>query len=115
MGIPEELSESARIDGLNEFGIYSKIMLPLSKSALSALGIYTTVFVWNDFLGPMIYLTSQKNLTIQLGIRMFITTYNQSFALIMAAAVCSMIPIVIVFLSAQKFFIEGIAMTGLKG
>jgi multiple sugar transport system permease protein len=115
LSVPEELSESARLDGLSEFGIYARIMLPLSKPALSALGIFTAVFVWNDFLGPLIYLTAERNKTITLGIRMFITTYNQSFALIMAAAVCSMIPIVAFFLSAQRFFIEGIAMTGLKG
>lgn len=115
MSIPEELSESARIDGLNEFGIFMKIILPLSKPALSALGIFTAVGTWNDFLGPLIYLQSQKNWTIQLGIRMFMSDYNQDFALIMTSAVCSMIPIVIIFLSAQKFFIEGIAMTGLKG
>lgn len=115
MSIPEELSESARIDGLSELGIYGKIILPLAKPALTSLGIFTAVFVWNDFLGPLIYLTSQKNLTIQLGIRLFLSDYNQSFALIMAAAVCSMLPIVIVFLIAQRFLIEGIATTGIKG
>ncbi len=115
MSIPEELSESARIDGLGELGIYAKIILPLAKPALTSLGIFTAVFVWNDFLGPLIYLTSQKNLTIQLGIRLFLSDYNQSFALIMAAAVCSMIPIVLVFLTAQRFLIEGIATTGIKG
>lgn len=115
MSIPEELSESARIDGLGELGIYAKIILPLAKPALTSLGIFTAVFVWNDFLGPLIYLTSQKNLTIQLGIRLFLSDYNQSFALIMAAAVCSMIPIVLAFLIAQRFLIEGIATTGIKG
>lgn len=115
MSIPEELSESARIDGLGELGIYAKIILPLAKPALTSLGIFTAVFVWNDFLGPLIYLTSQKNLTIQLGIRLFLSDYNQSFALIMAAAVCSMIPVVLIFLIAQRFLIEGIATTGIKG
>lgn len=115
MSIPEELSESARIDGLSEFGIYLKIILPLSKPALTSLGIFTAVFVWNDFLGPLIYLVSPEKLTIQLGIRAFLNDYNQSFALIMASAVCAMLPIVIVFLAAQRFFIEGIATTGLKG
>ncbi|MCX7708359.1 MAG: carbohydrate ABC transporter permease [Clostridia bacterium] len=115
MSIPEELSESARIDGLNEFGIYRRIILPLSKPALASLGIFTTVMIWNDFLGPLIYFTSEKNKTIQLGITLFMNSYGTDFALIMAAAVCSMLPILIVFFSAQKFFIEGIATTGLKG
>lgn len=115
LSIPEELSESARIDGLSEYGIYARIILPLSKPALATLTIFTFVNVWNDFMGPLIYLSSTKKKTIQLGLRMFISQYNAEYALIMAAAVCSIIPVVIVFLFAQRYFIEGIATTGLKG
>lgn len=115
LGIPEELSESARIDGLSEYGIYLKIILPLSKSALATLCIFTFVNTWNDFIGPLIYLSSTKIKTIQLGLRMFISQYGAEYSLIMAGAVCSIIPIVIVFLFTQKYFIEGIATTGLKG
>lgn len=115
LSIPEELSESARIDGLNEYGIYARIILPLSKPALATLTIFTFVNVWNDFMGPLIYLSSTKKKTIQLGLRMFISQYNAEYALIMAAAVCSIVPVVIVFLFAQRYFIEGIATTGLKG
>lgn len=115
MGIPEGLSESARIDGLSEFGIYSRIILPLSKPALASLCIFQFVFVWNDFLGPLIYLTSDSKKTIQLGIRKFITEYSASYELIMAASVCSLIPVLIIFFGAQRFFIEGIATTGIKG
>lgn len=115
MGIPNELSESARIDGLSEFGIYSKIILPLSKPALSSLAIFQFVFVWNDFLGPLIYLTSDKNKTIQLGIRKFITQYGVEYGLIMAASVCALIPVVFIFIFFQKYFIQGIITTGLKG
>lgn len=115
MGIPEELSESARIDGLSEYGIYSRIILPLSKPALATLCIFTFVNTWNDFMGPLIYLSSTKNKTIQLGLRMFITQYNAEYANIMAAAVCSLVPVLIVFLLTQRYFIEGIATTGLKG
>lgn len=115
MGIPEELSESARIDGLSEYGIYSRIILPLSKPALATLCIFTFVNTWNDYMGPLIYLSSTKNKTIQLGLRMFITQYNAEYANIMAAAVCSLVPILIVFLFTQRYFIEGIATTGLKG
>ena len=90
-------------------------MLPLSKPALASLTIFTFVFVWNDFLGPLIYLHSGDLRTIQLGIRMFISQYSAEYALIMAASVCSLIPVLIVFLACQKYFVEGISLTGLKG
>jgi len=115
LSIPEELSEAARIDGLGEYGIYLKIILPLSKPALATLTIFTSVTVWNDFMGPLIYLTSTNLKTIQLGLRMFISQYDAEYSLIMAASVVSMIPIVIIFIFTQKYFIEGIATTGLKG
>lgn len=115
MGIPNELCESARMDGLKEFGIYSKIMLPLSKPVLSTLGIFQFAFVWNDFLGPLIYLTSDKMKTIQLGISMFYTQFGVEYGLIMAASVCALIPVVIIYIFFQKFLIQGIATTGLKG
>jgi multiple sugar transport system permease protein len=115
VSIPEELSEAARIDGLSEYGIYFKIMLPLSKPALATLTIFTFVNTWNDFMGPMLYLNSTKLKTIQLGLRMFISQYDAEYSLIMAASVASVIPIIAVFLFTQKFFIEGIATSGLKG
>lgn len=113
--IPDELCEAARIDGMNEYQIYGKIMLPLSKPALSTLVIFTFVGTWNDFLGPLIYLTSEKKKTIQIGLRMFIGQYSSDYGLIMAASVISLIPVLIVFLSLQKYFVEGIASTGIKG
>jgi len=113
--IPDELCEAARIDGMSEYQIYGKIMLPLSKPALSTLVIFTFVNTWNDFLGPLIYLTSEKKKTIQIGLRMFIGQYSSDYGLIMAASVISLIPVLIVFLSLQKYFIEGIAATGIKG
>jgi multiple sugar transport system permease protein len=115
LNVPNELLEAARIDGLSEFGIYRTIMLPLSRPALATLTILTFVFVWNDFLGPLIYLHSPKLRTIQLGIRMFISQYSADYALIMAASVCSLVPVVIIFLAAQKYFVEGISFSGLKG
>lgn len=113
--IPDELCEAARIDGMNEYQIYGKIMLPLSKPALSTLVIFTFVGTWNDFLGPLIYLTTEKKKTIQIGLRMFIGQYSSDYGLIMAASVISLIPVLIVFLSLQKYFVEGIASTGIKG
>ncbi len=115
ISIPEELSESARLDGLGEFGIYRKIIMPLSKPAIATLVIFQFVYVWNNFLEPLIYLTSTSKKTIQLGIRMFITQYTADYALIMAATVVSLLPVVIMFLASQKYFIEGIATSGLKG
>ncbi len=115
MSIPDELCEAARIDGMNEYQIWYKIMLPLSKPALSTLTIFTFVSTWNDFLGPMIYLTETKLKTIQIGLRMFISQYSAEYGLIMAASVVSLIPVLIVFLTLQRFFVEGIASSGLKG
>lgn len=113
--IPDELCEAARIDGMNEYQIYGKIMLPLSKPALSTLVIFTFVNTWNDFLGPLIYLTSESKKTIQIGLRMFIGQYSSDYGLIMAASVISLIPVLIVFLALQRYFVEGIAATGIKG
>ncbi len=115
VGIPQELSESAKIDGMGELGIYREIILPLSQPAIATLTIFQFVYVWNNFLEPLVYLTSTRNKTLQLGIRMFITQYTTDYALIMAATVCSLVPIVTLFVATQRFFIEGIATTGIKG
>lgn len=114
-GIPDELCEAARIDGMTEYQIYSRIMLPLSKPALSTLMIFTFVNTWNDFLGPLIYLKTEAKKTLQLGLKMFISQYSSEYGLIMAASVLSLIPVLIVFLSLQKYFVEGVAATGVKG
>ncbi|MCR5427930.1 MAG: carbohydrate ABC transporter permease [Lachnospiraceae bacterium] len=113
--IPDELCEAARIDGMSEYKIYAKIMLPLSKPALSTLTIFTFVATWNDYLGPLIYLKSQEKKTIQLGLKMFISQYSSDYGLIMAGSVLSLIPVIIMFLILQKYFVEGVATTGLKG
>ena len=114
-GIPTELCEAARIDGLSEYGIYARIMLPLSLPAVSTLVIFTFVNTWNDFLGPLIYLTKTELKTIQIGLRMFISQYSAEYGLIMAASVVALIPVLIVFLSLQKYFVQGVASAGLKG
>lgn len=114
-GVPSELCEAARIDGLSEYGIWFRIMLPLSKPALSTLTIFTFVSTWNDFLGPLIYLTKTELKTIQIGLRMFISQYSAEYGLIMAASFVALIPVLIVFLSLQKYFVQGVASAGLKG
>lgn len=113
--IPEELSEAARLDGLSEFGIYLRIMLPLSGPSIAALGIITFTNTWNDFMGPLMYLRSPELWTIQLGLKTFISQNSANYAMIMTGSVMSVIPILIVFLIGQKQFIEGIATSGMKG
>ena len=115
LGIPNDLSEAARIDGLSEYGIWARIILPLSKPAIATLCIFTFVNTWNDYMGPMIYLTSDLNKTIQVGLRRFIQAFSADYNLIMAASLCSLLPVTIVFLFLQRYFIEGIATTGMKG
>lgn len=115
LGIPNELSEAARIDGLSEYGIWGRIVLPLAKPAIATLAIFTFVNTWNDYMGPMIYLTTDLNKTIQVGLRRFIQAFSADYHLIMAASLCSLLPVTIVFLFLQRYFIEGIATTGLKG
>lgn len=114
-GIPTELCEAARIDGLSEYGIWARIMLPLSRAAIATLVIFTFVGTWNDYMGPMIYLTRDVNKTVQVGLRRFIQENSSDYHLIMAVSVCSLLPVSVVFLALQKYFIQGIATTGLKG
>ena len=115
ISIPNELLEAARIDGLSEYGIFARIALPLVKPGIATLVIFTFVNIWNDFMGPLIYLNSTQLKTIQLGIRMFISQYGADYALIMAASVCSLIPVLIVFIICQRWFVEGIMAGGVKG
>lgn len=113
--IPDDLCEAARIDGLTEYGIWARIMVPLSRPALATMTILTFVTVWNDFMGPLIYLSSNERKTIQLGLRLFITQYSADYNLIMAASLVSLIPVFIIFASLQRFFVEGVATSGMKG
>ena len=115
LNIPMELSEAARIDGLSEFGIYSRIILPLSKPAIASLAIFTSVAVWNDFLTPLIYLNTASKWTIQLGLRNLFAEYTADYGGVMAGAVLSILPVLLVFMVLQRYFIEGIAMSGIKG
>lgn len=114
-GIPTELCEAARIDGLSEYGIWARIMLPLSKAAIATLVIFTFIGTWNDYMGPMIYLTTESVKTVQVGLRRFIQENSSDYHLIMAASMVSLIPVSVVFLCLQRYFIEGIATSGLKG
>jgi len=114
--IPEELSEAARLDGLSEYGIWRRIMLPLSVPALASLGLLTFVNTWNDYLGPLIYLRDPNLWTVQLGLKSFVSNlFDTNYALLFAGLTISVIPIAIIFLVGQKYFVEGLATSGMKG
>lgn len=115
LGIPNELLEAARIDGLSEYGIYFRIVLPLAKPAMATLAIFTFVTIWNDYMGPMIYFNTEANKTIPLGIRMFVGQYSADYQLIMAASVLSLVPVLVMYVFCQKYFVQGVATSGLKG
>ena len=119
--IPEELSDAARIDGANEFGILLRIMLPLSKPALMVVALFAFLGAWNDYLGPLIYLNQEQQYTIALGIENLRRTIASvgatalAYPYLMAVSTIVTLPILIVFFLAQRTFIEGVSMTGLKG
>lgn len=115
ISIPDELLEAARIDGLSEYGIYGRIVLPLSKASATTLVIFTFVTIWNDYMGPMIYFNTETKKTIQLGIKMFIGQYSTEYGLVMAVSVLALIPVLLIFLIGQKQFVQGIASSGIKG
>ncbi|MBN2470351.1 MAG: carbohydrate ABC transporter permease [Anaerolineae bacterium] len=113
--IPEELSDAARIDGASEFGIFWRIMLPLAKPALITVGIFTFLGSWNDFFGPLIYLNSPDKFTVAVGLATFRSVLATRWELLMAASTAMIVPVIILFFFAQRYFIKGIVMTGLKG
>lgn len=114
-GIPDALVDASRIDGCSEFGIYFKIILPLSVPVLSALAIFTFMANWDSFLWPLIVLDDVSQKTLPLGMSMFRQTFGMArWNVIMAGAVVSILPVMAVFLAAQKNFIEGITLSGMK-
>lgn len=113
--IPEELIEAARIDGAGNWRIYWQLMMPLSGPVIAIVAIYTFLGAWNDFLGPLIYLNSPESRTLALALNAFKGQYGTTDAqLLMAASVVCMLPCVILFFAAQKYFVQSVAMTGLK-
>ena len=115
MTIPMELSEAARIDGANELKIYYSIILPLSKPALATVAIFEFIARWRDYIGPLIYLKDQKQYTLSLGIYEYQTQHGAEWGLLMAASVLITLPIILLFFFLQKTFVQGIALTGIKG
>ena len=113
--IPKELDEAARIDGAGHFTIYSKIIMPLSKPSLIVVSLFSFMGSWNDFLGPLVYLNDGDKFTLSLGLMQFQGMYSAQWQYMMAAATVVLVPIVIIFFIGQKYFIEGISMSGMKG
>ena len=113
--LPEELADAGRIDGNSEFGVYWRIMLPLCKPALATIAVFTFLNTWNDFLGPLLYLRSDYNFTVALGLATFRSVMNTRWDLLMAASTAMIAPIILLFFFAQRYFVEGIVLSGLKG
>jgi multiple sugar transport system permease protein len=115
MSLPFELSDAARIDGCSEFRIFRDVILPLSKPALAVVALFTFMHVWNDFLGPLIYLTDQKTYTLAYGLQAYQSQHGGTqWPLLMAASTVVVAPVIVLFFLAQKTFIQGITVTGMK-
>jgi ABC-type glycerol-3-phosphate transport system permease component len=113
--LPRDLDDAARIDGCSTWGILYRILLPLSKPALAAVAVFSFIRNWNNFLYPLIYLNDMDKYTLQLGLNMYRGQYYSEYHLMMAVALLVLVPVIAVFFVAQKQFIQGIALTGLKG
>ncbi len=115
MSLPLELDDAARIDGAGPWQILWHIIIPQAKPVIITVTIFSILYAWNDFFGPLIYLQSEKNWTISLGLQMFNAIYRNNDALLMAASVMTLVPVVILFFIAQRYFIQGVVVSGIKG
>lgn len=115
LAIPRELGDAARVDGANPWHIYRHIYLPLAKPALATLAIFTFMWSWNDLIDPIIYLRDVESFTVTAGLSLFQGQYVGRWPLLMAGALVSVIPMIVLFVLAQRHFVRGIALTGIKG
>ncbi|GIP14314.1 sn-glycerol-3-phosphate transport system permease protein UgpE [Paenibacillus macerans] len=113
--IPREMDEAAKMDGAGHFRIYWNVIMPLGKQSLIVVGMLTFLANWNDYLAPMVFISSEKNYTLMLGLTLFQGTYSAQWHLMMAATAIIVLPSLAVFLVGQRYFVEGIAMSGVKG
>ena len=113
--IPMSLDEAARIDGCSSFRLYAQIMLPLSKPVLATVVIFSFIWSWNDFWGPLVYLRSAENKTLSLGLQVFQGVYQTDYHYLMAASLVVLLPILVTYVVAQRYFVQGIVMSGMKG
>ena len=115
LGIPNELEDAARIDGCTPWSIYWRIMLPLAKPSLATLAIFSFMGTWNDFMRPLIYLSDMTKMTLPVGLALLANHQDIRIPLIMAGALLSLLPILVLYVFGQKYFVRGIALTGMKG
>lgn len=115
LSIPEDFSEAARMEGANHFRIWTRIIIPLSKPTIVSLVILSFTLNWNEFVNPLVFLTDRELFTVPLGLTNFIDDMGTEYTLMMAATVSSILPVILVFLVGQKWFIEGVVSSGVKG
>lgn len=115
MSLPRDLEDAARIDGASEFVIYIRVILPLVVPGLLTVGLFRFMNSWNDFVGPLLYLTDNKMYTLSIGLQQFSTQYTTQWSLLMSASVLISLPVIVIYFFVQKRFIEGITFTGIKG
>ncbi len=113
--LPEELADAGRIDGCTEFGIYWRIMMPLCKPALATVAVFTFLSAWNDYIGPLLYLRSDYNFTVAIGLATFRGVMRTEWNLLMAASTAMILPVILLFFFAQRYFVDGLVLSGLKG
>jgi multiple sugar transport system permease protein len=113
--IPRELSDAARVDGASEFQTFWRVILPLTKPAVTVVGIFAAVGAWNEFLLPLLYLHDQSKYPLAVGLAFFTGEHDVSYNLLMAATTLVVLPVVVIFLFAQRFFVEGVTVGGVKG
>lgn len=114
-GIPQDISEAARIDGTGEFTIFSKLVIPMAKPALTTVAIFAFIRSWNDFLGPLVFLGKDELYTLSLAASMLKSNLDPNWSLLLALGAVMILPVLILFFVMQKYFIQGIAMSGIKG
>lgn len=113
--IPQELSDAARIDGCSDLAILLRVIMPLARPALATVGLFTFIGAWNDFLGPLLYLNDEGSYTLAIGLQRFVSQHGAEWSMLMAASTVMTLPIVVIFFFAQRTFIQGVTLTGIKG
>lgn len=114
MGIPKELDEAAKIEGAGHWTVYSRVVMPLSGSALATVSVFCFIYNWRDFMGPLIYLNDPNTQTLELGLATYNSLRAEQWHLLMAGSTMVMLPLIVIFFVGQRYFVKGIAMTGLK-
>jgi len=112
--IPTDLEDAAKIDGCGFLGIYWRIILPLTRPAIAAICVFTFMNTWNDFMGPLIYINDQRLYPLALGLFDFRSEHGSEFGMLMAASALMAIPVIVIFFAAQRYFIQGVTLTGMK-